>query len=71
MGKKQGNTDLKISEFLAPEEGQKIEHLPNNLSYTWVFPKIGEPQNGWFIMENTLLKWMIWGEHPLLSETST
>ena len=31
----------------------------------WVFPKIGVPQNGWFIMENpkTLLKWMIWGYH--------
>ena len=29
----------------------------------WVFPKIGVPQNGWFILENwkTLLKWMIWG----------
>ena len=24
------------------------------------FPKIGVPQNGWFIMENSL-KWMIWG----------
>ena len=33
----------------------------------WVFPKIGVPQNGWFIME--ILKWMIWGypyfrKHP-------
>ena len=28
----------------------------------WVFPKIGVPQKGWFIME-TLLKWMIWGYH--------
>ena len=28
----------------------------------WMFPKIGVPQNGWFIME-TLLKWMIWGYH--------
>ena len=34
----------------------------------WVFPKIGVPQNRWFIME-TLLKWMIWGENPLFSET--
>ena len=29
---------------------------------TWVFPKIGVPQNGWFI-RNTLLKWIIWGYH--------
>ena len=26
----------------------------------WVFPKIGVPQNGWFMMENPI-KWMIWG----------
>ena len=37
---------------------------------TWVFPKIGVSQNGWFIMENTI-KWMIWGypyfwKHPLI-----
>ena len=24
------------------------------LPYTWVFPKIGVPQNGWFIMENPI-----------------
>ena len=29
--------------------------------YIWVFPKIGVPKNGWFIMVPTLLKWMIWG----------
>ena len=29
----------------------------------WVFPKTGEPQNGWFIWWKTLLKWMIWGYH--------
>ena len=37
----------------------------------WVFPKIGVSQNG--LRENNgkpLLKWMIWGEHPLFSETS-
>ena len=34
----------------------------------WVFPKIGVPQMGWFIMEN-LIKLMIWGEKPLFSET--
>jgi len=30
--------------------------------FSWVFPKIGVPQNGWFIVENSL-KWMIWGYH--------
>ena len=30
-----------------------------------VNPKIGvKPQNGWFIMENPMNKWMIWGAHP-------
>ena len=24
------------------------------LSYIWMFPKIGVPQNGWFIMENPI-----------------
>ena len=28
----------------------------------WVFPKIGVPQNGWFIMEKTLLNWIHLGE---------
>ncbi len=27
----------------------------------WVFPKLGVPKNGWFIMENPMNKWMIWG----------
>ena len=27
-----------------------------------MFPKIGVPQNGWFIMENPI-KMMIWGYH--------
>ena len=45
----------------------------NNHSVTkliWVFPKIGVgPQNGWFIMEIHISKWMIWGENPPFSET--
>ena len=28
----------------------------------WLFPKIKAPQNGWFIMENSL-KWMVWVYH--------
>ena len=35
----------------------------------WVFPKIGVPQNGWFIMENPVNKRMIWGVFPLFLET--
>ena len=33
-----------------------------------VEPKIGvfSPQNGWFIMENPMNKWMIWGVLPPL-----
>ncbi len=32
----------------------------------WVFPKIGVPQNGWFILESPMNKWMIWGVPPFL-----
>ena len=35
----------------------------------WVLPKIVVPQNGWFIVENPMNKWMIWGETPLFLET--
>ena len=38
--------------------------------HIWVFPKLGVPQNGWFIMEHPV-KWMIWGypyfrKHPYI-----
>ena len=31
-----------------------IDFLLHILSTNWVFPKIGVPQNGWFIMENLI-----------------
>ena len=37
-------------------------------STIWVFPKIGVPQNGWFIMENLIKMEDL--EVPLFSETS-
>ena len=27
----------------------------------WGFPQLGDPQNGWFIRENPICKWIIWG----------
>ncbi len=29
-------------------------HFSNGNNYTWVFPKIGRPQNGWFMRENPI-----------------
>ena len=37
---------------------------------TWVFPNIGVPQNGWFIMENPI-KMDDLGGPPLFLETPT
>ena len=34
-----------------------------------MFPKIGVPQNGWFIMENPMNKWMIWGFSHIFGST--
>ncbi len=42
------------------------EQLPVDPGYgccIWVFPKIGVPENGWFIVENPIKKWIIW-EYP-------
>ena len=40
-------------------------HLPKKrcTALRWGFPKIGLPQKGWFVMENPMNKWMIWGYH--------
>ena len=31
---------------------QHVQSDSSSFVYTWVFPRIGVPQNGWFIMEN-------------------
>ena len=33
---------------------QPLEVTVQNVDSIWVFPKIGVPQNGWFLMENTI-----------------
>ena len=46
--------------------GPKV-FLGNQLGIIWVFPKIGVPQNGWFIMENPI-KMDVLGVFPLFLE---
>ena len=42
--------------IVSPKTG--VIPLPNGIfmayNYKWVFPKIGVPQNGWFIRENPI-----------------
>ena len=33
---------------------QTNSHYPPGNNHIWVFPKIGVPQNGWFIMKNPI-----------------
>ena len=70
--KKCSSTPLKMNGWnlkFTPLERNIIFHPPPFLGFKiWVFPKIGVHQNGWFIMENPMSKWMIWGNFPLFLE---
>ena len=44
------------------EMGPGLDFFPDFVTMRG-FPKIGVPQNGWFIMENTIKIWMIWRYH--------
>ena len=38
--------------------GHQFQIEPRDLRNTWGFPKMGVPQNGWFMMENPIYKWI-------------
>ena len=49
-----------VPNLLVPQQERMQFQL---ISPIWVFPKIMVPQNGWFITENPINPWMIWGDH--------
>ena len=66
-------TSLKLSPkivnlFLGGMEILK-KHPSLFLLTTWVFPKIGVPQNGWFIMENPIKMDDLGGKRAILGNT--
>ena len=44
-----------------PYQPVSLPDFERTINSMGVNPKIGVPQNGWFISWKTLLKWMIWG----------
>ena len=47
--------------FVSKHRGLFLDHFGGSL-HMGVTKNRGTP-NGWFIMENPILKWMIWGYH--------
>jgi len=61
-----GQCHATSSEMSCKCTGSSIQKHQQILSLIWVFPKIGVPQNGWFIMENPIK--MDDRKHPSISQ---
>ena len=47
----------------------EIKNISNHHLDIWMFPKIGVPQNGWFIMENPIKMGDLGGNTPIFGNT--
>ena len=52
--RKQAKDSRKVCERGVPGNFYLARHSYIYILYKWMFPKIGVPQNGWFIMENPI-----------------